>query len=411
MDFEKICMLFSMREPYYGILLSAMERYPSKKISTIGVTQSGNVFRLVYNPDFINPLSDSAVLEVLKHEVLHLAFNHFTLWDAEAETAHEHRLRNVAADLEVNCYIDIHALGAIPVLIPSQYGWESCLGAREYYRLLKTREEQANKARNEHTPQEQSQVDSISDTQPDGQETQELPETLDDHSDWPSGETESEMETLKQQVEDLLLSAAEETEKGHGTVPGEMKGIIEAIRERKVPKPVTNWRRYCRRYLGNAFSEALRKSNKRLSKRFPDAAGTRRQRKSLVLVAIDTSGSVSMLEYLEFFGQLMTLRKHADFHVVECDSKIQYEYDYRGKPNLTLHGMGGTSFQPVIDLYRQNLKKYDALVYFTDGYAAIPTDTPKNTLWVISSKGDQKDRKKYMVNGSSAVFIPKKKEQ
>lgn len=242
-------------------------------------------------------------------------------------------------------------------------------------------------------------------------EADELPETLDDHSEWPSGDTESDTENLRQQVEDLLLSAAEETEKGCREVPGEMKGTVEAIRERRVPKPVANWRRYCRRYLGNAFSDTLRKSNKRLSKRFPDSAGTRRQRKSLVLVAIDTSGSVSMQEYLEFFGQLKTLSRHADFHVVECDSAIQHEYDYRGKPNLTLHGMGGTSFQPVIDLYRQNMKKYDALVYFTDGYASIPGNTPKSTLWVISSRGDQKDRRKYTVNGCSVAFIPKVREQ
>lgn len=140
MDFEKICMLFSMREPYYGILLSAMERYPSRRIGTIGVTQSGNVFRLVYNPDFINPLPDSTVLELLKHEVLHLAFNHFTLWDTDAETAHEHRIRNVAADLEVNCYIDTSALGTLPILTPAKYGWEPRLGTLEYYRLLKEME-------------------------------------------------------------------------------------------------------------------------------------------------------------------------------------------------------------------------------------------------------------------------------
>lgn len=405
-------MLFSMREPYYGILLSAMERYPSKNLDTIGVTQSGNVFRLVYNPDFINPLPDAAVLELLKHEVLHLAFNHFTLWEGNNETYHEQKLKNIAADLEVNCYIDVSQLGTLPALIPSKYGWRPQLGAREYYRLLKEREleNSAKKkaARNKQFDDfddegtEQDQLEDV--TEPE----QTDPETFDDHSGWPDGDTEQEVETLKQQVEDLLLAAADETEKGCGIIPGEMTGIIQTIRERKRPKPVTNWKKYCRRYLGNAFSEMLRKSNKRLSKRFPDAAGTRRQRKSLILVAIDTSGSVSMQEYLEFFGQLKTLNDYADFHVVECDAAIQHEYDYRGKPNLKLHGMGGTSFQPVIDMYRQNIKKYDALVYFTDGYSTIPSNTPKETLWVISSVGDQSDRKKYMVNGCSVVFIPKK---
>jgi len=72
-----------------------------------------------------------------------------------------------------------------------------------------------------------------------------------------------------------------------------------------------------------------------------------------------------------------------------------------------LHGGGGTSFQPPIDLFLKDRRKYDALVYFTDGEASIPSNTPKDTLWVISSKGD-KDRAKYRVNGASVVFIPKK---
>lgn len=124
-------------------------------------------------------------------------------------------------------------------------------------------------------------------------------------------------------------------------------------------------------------------------------------------MAIDTSGSVSMPEYREFFGQIRTLTASADFHVVECDARIAHEYDYHGHPNETLHGGGGTDFQPVIDLFIRDRKKYDALVYFTDGHCDIPKNTPKDTLWVVSSQGDQSDRGKYRVNGASVTFIPK----
>ena len=114
-----------------------------------------------------------------------------------------------------------------------------------------------------------------------------------------------------------------------------------------------------------------------------------------------------MPEYHEFFGQIKTMTKDATFHVVECDARIQYEYDYNNyKENDVLHGGGGTSFQPVIDKYLEEKRKYDALVYFTDGEATIPSNTPKDTLWVISSKGVH-DRDKYRVNGASSVFIPK----
>ena len=230
--------------------------------------------------------------------------------------------------------------------------------------------------------------------------------SFDDYSMWPENMTEEEKENLNQVIDDMLVFAAEEVEKGRETIPAEMVGKITDIRNRKKPKPVTDWKKYFRRYIGNEFSDLIKKSRKRESKRFPDAAGNRHKRKSHILVAIDTSGSVSMPEYREFFGQLRTMRKDVSFHVVECDAKIQFEYDFNGAIRDELHGGGGTDFQPPVDMYLANRRKFEGIVYFTDGLAPIPKNTPKEMLWVVSSKGDH-NRAKYKVNGASVVFIPK----
>ena len=62
-------MMFTMQEPYYGILLSSMERIETKKIPTMAVGHFGNVFKLMYNPDFVAGLDVDTTLECLKHEV------------------------------------------------------------------------------------------------------------------------------------------------------------------------------------------------------------------------------------------------------------------------------------------------------------------------------------------------------
>lgn len=69
MDFEKVCTIFSMQEPYYGILLSAMDRFPTNEVKTLGVRRSGNVFRLGYNPDFVADKDLPTMMALLKHEV------------------------------------------------------------------------------------------------------------------------------------------------------------------------------------------------------------------------------------------------------------------------------------------------------------------------------------------------------
>ena len=407
MDFEKICMMFSMEEPFYGVILSSMEKIETNKIDTLGVGRSGNVFKLYYNKEFCDSLSINCILQFLKHEVLHIAFNSFGQWEPTANPI-EHDRRNRASDLEINCYLDRSKVDSnVPILWAEDFGFEKCLGSRKYYDLIKNKEED---------PQTGQCTIMIKPCNGgfggSGNKDQQNPHngdgsiryTMDDHSLWPT-ENSDDMEQLSQIINELLDFAAEECEKSRGTIPGEMVGKITELR--KKPRPVADWKRYFRRYMGNEFTEFIRKSKKRESRRFPDAAGNRHRRKSHILVGIDTSGSVSMPELQEFFGQIRTLTAHADFHVIECDARIAHEYDYRGRPNLTLHGGGGTDFQPVIDVYNQNKRKYDAMVYFTDGGAPIPDDTPKDCLWVISSKGDQSDKKRYKVNGASVVFIPK----
>lgn len=444
MDFDRLCMMFSMQEPFYGILLSSMDRKANEKIPTLGVCKAGNVFRLNYNPKFLEKFNVDTILELLKHETLHVAFNHFALWDTPAADENERFMRNLAADLEVNGYLNKDKIqkeaGGV---FASDYGFENFLGTREYYKRLVQKKEQEQQqkqqAQNPDKPcnggqggeqgeqDDSSQGSQQSDTNDNNnQETQQPNQqggsgksqeqldkeffdqfnTFDEHDQWPEENLDSaEAEQLQQMIDTLLDFAAEEVEKNCGAIPGEMKGRIDKIR--KKPKPVTDWRRYFRRYLGNEFTELIRKSKKRESKRFPDAAGNRHKRKSHILVAIDTSGSVSMPEYREFFGQIKTLQQQATFHVVECDTRIQHEYDFDREAPEELHGGGGTNFQPPVDLFIKNKRKYDALVYFTDGYADIPKNTPKETLWIISSNGD-KDRQKYRRNGASVVFIPNK---
>ena len=85
-----------------------MDRIPTTKVPSIGVGRSGNVFKLFYNPDFTGKLNIDTTIQLLKHEMLHVAFNHFTIWDgAERHDPSDIKvLRNIAADLEINGYLD-----------------------------------------------------------------------------------------------------------------------------------------------------------------------------------------------------------------------------------------------------------------------------------------------------------------
>jgi len=367
MDFERICMVFAMKEPFYGILLSSMERVANEKIKTMGVGMSGLTFKLYYNPTFIKTLSLEQTMEILKHEMLHVAFNHFTLWEP-TDDAYENFLRNMACDMEVNSYININVIQSLNPITASSFELDNSLGSLSYYKFLKetlhNHEQQESVCKQGQScnssqgQQSQGQSSTASHSSNSSSVQKQQGQLIDDHNMW-SSIVPTDYDMIKEVINNVLISAAETVEKEYGDIPAELTIKINGLRNTKMPKPVTDWKRYCRRYCGNEFSEFIRRSKKRLSKRFEGAAGICRKRKSNLLVAIDTSGSIEMQDYLEFFEQIRTLSRVACFHILECDAAIQYEYDYKGKPNLELHGNGGTGFQPVINYFIKYKKKYE----------------------------------------------------
>ena len=419
-DFEKLCKLFLMEEPFYGIVLSSFNKEASKDIDTLGVRQDGNSFRLTYNPDFLNRFNENTCLELLKHDMMHICFNHIFMGAETGYDKEDHSTFNIACDLECNCYLNrSRMMPEVGGIWAEDYGFAKELGAVTYYAKVR-----------QNSPKFQQQCQGNGNGQGQGnddgsgnggnydqgqgqnsggsgqnQSTKDNSyPSFDNHENWPKM-TKMQAERARHMMENIILSAAESVEKSYGTdsIPEPMRIRIDKLR--KKTRPVADWRRYCRRFMGNEYSWMTKKSRRRESKRFEGMMGTRHMRKSKILVAIDTSGSVSMPEYKEFMRQVLTMKNVVDFDVVECDTMIRYEYHFAGKPNTELHGGGGTSFQQPVDLFYQR-GFYDALIYFTDGECPIPDNTPKDTLWIISSKGQKEND--YRKNGAKVIFIPKK---
>ena len=106
-----------------------------------------------------------------------------------------------------------------------------------------------------------------------------------------------------------------------------------------------------------------------------------------MLLAIDTSGSVSDNELREFMGEMHHIyRCGVDITVVQCDTMIRSVEPYRGKFEMTVLGRGGTEFDPVLEYFNANLNKYTSLVYFTDGECNVDVKPRGNVLWVLSEE-------------------------
>ena len=381
MKLEKAYKKLLIENPFYGLFLLGLSKVIDKSVETACVRKRGINCELVINPEYWETLDDIQQLNLIQHEIYHIVFQHMFM----TPFFKDHEVLNVAADCEVNSYLQNLDDTWI---VPSMFNAESKLGTKVYYDIIMSQ-----------TPPPPPQGGGGSNN------SNGLPDTKDDHSSWDKEFQEcsdAEKQLIQNQINSQIKTAAEQTMKMRGTIPAEMQAIVDELFK---PKPrVFDWKAYFRRMLGSIYDINIKKTRRKESIRFPGAAGIKHKKKVSILVAVDTSGSVNDEELKDFFSEITYIYKvGARITILECDAEISANYEYTGKWTGKVHGRGGTDFQPVIDYYRKNIKDYAALVYFTDGECSIPDNVPRDTIWVITSAGDHK--KEYP---GRILFIPSK---
>ncbi|MEM9983255.1 MAG: VWA-like domain-containing protein, partial [Bacteroidota bacterium] len=203
---------------------------------------------------------------------------------------------------------------------------------------------------------------------------------------WLEELSNAEQEIAEESVNQTLENTLQRIKpKDFGKLPAGLQRYLEAFEQSLIPK--VNWRRILRIFAASSQKTYLKNTLRRPSKRYGVTPGIKIKRKNKLLIAIDTSGSIQMEELREFFSEVYHIwRQGAEIYIVECDVKIHRQYPYRGTAPKVIAGGGGTSFEAPI-LFANETYQPDALIYFTDGYAAIPTIKSRCPLMWLVSKG------------------------
>ena len=302
-------------------------------------------------------------------------------------------------DMEINQYIDENWLpkGGINIDDYEDLNLDRKAGCRYYYDKL----QQAQEKKKEDGTSGDSNFDKLCDSMEQGQNTVtiqvsegengEMQITLPDHSTWEEFEdiSEAEKKLIEKQLQKVLSDAKEQTVKKRGNVPGEIEGVI--VIEEIVP-PKFDWRGYIRRFTGVSTKIFTKKIRRKENRRYEENPGLKIKMRQHMLLAIDTSGSVSNSELQEFMGEIHHIYKAGvEVTIMQCDTSIRSIEPYKGKNEINVVGRGGTEFDPVLDYYNANQKKYTSLVYFTDGECYTSVVPKGNVLWVLSERSHMND--------------------
>ena len=369
-DLSKIGKQLMISEPFYGIFMSTLNKVVRKDLPTAGVSKHNINYQLVINEEFWNSLdNDKKKIGLLKHELLHICFNHLE----DREWYSNHNLHNIAADLEINQYInpeyyptpDLILLSSFPELsLPEK------AGTKVYYGLL----EQALK--DGTSPSLEALMDTLGDNG--------LHPTWIEFDGMGEAEAKLAKAQIKHQIENIIN---ENKGRNRDFIPSELEVWISSMFD-ELP-PTYDWKSYFRRFFSSSSKIYTKKTRRKLNKRFSENPALKIKPKKNVLVGIDTSGSIRDEDLIEFFSEVQHMFKTGvNITIAEGDATVHKVYEYNGKIPDTVTGGGGTDMNMFIEFFNKN-KEYNSLIILTDGHIGQnEIKSFKPVLMVISSNGD-----------------------
>jgi predicted metal-dependent peptidase len=347
---ESAVSVLIVMQPIYGTVFLYLNKVETTSIPTMGVGPYRNTdLALYYNPEFTKSLSPVQRRAVLKHEALHILLNHL---GRAQYYSYAPKAFNIAADMAINCHIE-----GLPEngIFPKTMGFPDFESADYYYNNL---------------PKQDEELAALPSLQ--GKSL------IDSHDDWHG--TGADNEIISEKVRSISERAIREQEKkGWGDIAGKLAQSIIAAN-----KPVVNWKKEVRYFVNQIVLAGKRSTRMRPNRRFGYVnPGSKRDYTSSILVAIDTSGSVSdkLLQY--FLAELNGMISCVKVDLIMFDTVLYDKpepFDKKRK-DVKIKGRGGTCFEPPIKLADE--LGYDGLVMFTDGYAPFPAKPKTRMLWCV----------------------------
>ena len=157
------------------------------------------------------------------------------------------------------------------------------------------------------------------------------------------------------------IARAAQAAKSEGRIPGGLEELIEEILYPRLP-----WREILRRFIDASIKSdySYLKPNRRLLHRGLWLPGLSQPAVEELVVAVDTSASISREELEEFAAEVNAIAQLYDVRkliVVYCDARIQgiREITPPEPVRLEARGRGGTDFRPVFELVRERINSGD----------------------------------------------------
>lgn len=358
---DKCCVRMAFSKPIFGSVFIHLRKIHTDRIETIGVGPVKNMpteIGLYWNYKCIESLNDIELESTLVHEVMHILLRHMFRY---RKNYHDFTGYNVAADLAINSYIEV----GLPdwAYTPSDFNMPSFKTAEWYYDRLKSNLEANGK--------------DFSVFKKDNNKG--------NHSMW--GEFKHQ-DIIDEKIKGIVNEAikSQKDSEARGDISKNLIDMITLVNRNKFP-----WKKELRYFVGKMITSGRESVRTKLNRRYGlMQPGWIITHKSKLLVAIDTSYSVSKRDVSEFISVINKMKDlcQVEYILFDKEVKVGPKPWPKGLKEFEAIGRGGTDFEPVMEIV--NNKKYDGVIICTDGKAPIPA-APGRTkvLWLIPESKDK----------------------
>ncbi len=429
-DIDSIKRKLLIKYPSFGSILANTEFQKDFDVGTAGT--DGKV--ILYNPKFLNDLSEKEQVFIFAHEVCHIAFDH--IFRSEGK---DKRIWNIATDAVINALLQNDGLDMptkttqingesktvkIVIDIPEAINYD----AEEMYNKLleeekkkpKQQDQQGNQGQQEQQNSQEQQEETVNgydahslwdkaieerEQQLQGQESQEQKdeqeskERQDQQKNKGSKKEEKEKrenqekskfveqgerETFKQirierrkQLEELSKELANKASQPAGD---EIQREGKKLSNIGVAAPLIDWRRLLRQAI--KYNEEWSRKNARMRNEY-----FRHRLEQIPIpeaeILLDTSGSVSEILLKNFLRECKNILNTARVKV-GCFNTEFHGFTELRRPedidNMSFPKGGGTDFNAAVKAFS---RKASNKIIFTDGEAPMPEETVRNVIWVV----------------------------
>jgi predicted metal-dependent peptidase len=336
-------------KPFYGIIIMRLAIVHDDNVRTMATDGE----KVLYNEAFTIALSLEECIGVLAHEVMHIVLLHHL-----REMGRDHQKWNEAADYAIN-----------PLLLDDGMKLPSNVLYEQKYRGMSAEEI----------------YDALPD-QPSGSGEGRIGDVI-APSNGGRPLTPSEIRGAEESMARVIVQASALAKKA-GKMPASLERLVSEIYQ-----PRLNWRALLREFL-----DRIAKNDFSFSRPNPRYVYTGAYVPQIIsreigrlLVAIDTSGSISNEDFCELMGEVDGILSSYDCTVtlVQCDAKVHSSTELRDGDPLPkkLIGGGGTRFTPVFEFAEKMTDPPKAIIYLTDGYGQMPKTEPEiPVIWLSSSR-------------------------